>query len=435
MNRMQFVRWAAWSALVLNLPYVVTGQVLAPCDATRPCVMAIARGDLQAALDAAPPYSTLVADKRQELVVEKTIHVNKPVTITGLRARLREKLPKTPLIEIFSEGVTISDFVLTGNISTVAYEDRASLIVLRRGNFIVQNGEFLDSAKDGVMVTPLVGGGNIEHGVIRNIVGRNNARDLVSIAGLGEHGLFVRHVLVENVRCYDSRDRGAAEASDGSEFITFRDIYSESSVYGIDVQDHNREGQVNRNIVIDGLHVRHCISAVRTANHNFGHTGLLIRNLVGESFRGDRTWLPLHIRNTRNVQLENIRLQGSAKGPVVHFSDIWGLVVHDLSLGDLGNMPTAVHVENVDDALFDNVTLDNGEIHPDVGILFRISNGKHYRSLRVQNCLLETAGAWGLAIEKTGKTGSVDILELNSIIGKKRVDLEPRVDASSGGQF
>lgn len=435
MNRMQFVRWAEWSALLLSLPFVVPAQQLVPCEVTRPCVIAIAGGDLQAALDAAPPYSTLVADKRQELVVDRTIQVNKPVTITGLRARLREKLTKTPLLEVFAEGVTVSDFVLSGNISTVAYEDRASLLVLRKGNFIVQNGEFLDSAKDGVMVTPLVGGGSIEHGVIRNIVGRNNARDLVSIAGLGEHGLFVRHILVENVRCYDSRDRGAAEASDGSEFITFRDIYSESSVYGIDVQDHNREGQVNRNIVIDGLHVRHCISAIRTANHDFGHTGLFIRNLVGESFRVDRTWPPLHIRNTRNVQLENIRLHGSAKGPVVHLSDVWGLLVRDLSLGDLGSMPTAIHVENVDDALFDNVTLDSGEVQPEVGIQYRISNGKRYRSLRVRNCLLVNARTWGLSIEKAGKAGSLEILDLSSIIGKKRVDVEAGVDASGGGQF
>jgi hypothetical protein len=389
--------------------------------------MAIDTKDLQAAVDAAPPHSTLLADKRHEFVIDRTVRVTKPVTIVGLRARLREKLGRTPLMEVTAEGVVVRDFLLTGNISTVEYADRASLIVFRRGHFIVENGLFLDSAKDGVTVTPVPDGGHIEHGVIRNIVGRNNARDLVSIAGLGERGLFVRHVLVENVRCYDSPDRGAAEASDGSEFITFRDIYSESSFYGIDIQDHNRKGQVNRNIVIDGLHVRDCVTAVRTGNHDFGHTGLFIRNVQGERFRGKSPWRPIHIKNVENLQLENIRIQDNADGPLVYLSNSSGVVVRDLFLSNTGGVEVAVLVENVDNALLDNVSLDDAAHPPDVGVVFRISDDRRLRSLRVMNCLLGNARSWGLVAESSRSADNLDTLWVDAVVGRTRIDLKPRV--------
>jgi hypothetical protein len=426
MDRRQLVASAARWALACGIVRPAAAQPPGPCTAGRPCVIALENEDLQAALDAAPPYATLLADKRREQVVDKTIRVNRPVTITGLRARLREKTGRTHLLEVFSEGVTIRDFSLTGNLASVPFGERASLIVLRKGRFVIENGEFLDSAKDGVMVTPLENGTDIEHGVIRDIVGRNNARDLVSIAGLGEHGRFVRHILVQNVRCYGSRDRGIAEASDGSELITFRDVYAESSFYGIDVQDHNRRGQINRHIVIDGLQVRNCITAVRTANHDFGHSGLQIRNVVGEAFRPDRTWSPVHIRNTRDVRLENIRISGPGDRPAVRVWNVNGLVARDLDVRDTGPVEAAVHLENVDGSLLENVTLA-GSGQPDTAVRIRFSDGRAYHSLRVRNSLLGGARTAGLAVEKADKGGSLDTLVIEGIAGRVQVDMEPRI--------
>ena len=79
-------------------------------------------------------------------------------------------------------------------------------------------------------------------------------------------------------------DSGAVEASDGSEFITIRDVYAEGCRYGVDIQDHNRPGQINRHIIVDGLHVRNSYMAVRTRNHDFGHDGLTIRNVTGSDW-------------------------------------------------------------------------------------------------------------------------------------------------------
>src|SRR6185369_8540779 len=103
-----------------------------------------------------------------------------------------------------------------------------------------------NSSKDGVMIDgdgskdeDIVGGG------VRDIVGRGVVRDTVSISGSSGHGRKIRNVLVDNVRCYNSRLRGAVEVSDGTDNITVRKVYAEDAVYALDVQDHKEPGQSN----------------------------------------------------------------------------------------------------------------------------------------------------------------------------------------------
>lgn len=415
------------STLLILLTLLPAAGAPPVCPPNQPCVLQMRGDDLQSTLDALPPHSTLLANRQHEIVVGKTIRITKPVTITGLNARLREALPRIPLIEVFSPNVTFQNFHLTGNIATVKYEDRAALLVFRRGHFLVENGEFIDSAKDGITVTPLEGQGDIEHGVIRNIIGRNNARDTVSIAGLGEHGLFVRHILVENVRCYNSRDRGVAEASDGSESITFRDIYSESSFYGIDVQDHNRAGQTNRHIVIDNLRVRDCVTAIRTANHDFGHRGLQIRNVTGEAFRPDKAakWMPLDIRNTRDVHLENIRLTGIPAAAAMQFVNVEGLTARDLTFAQLNGAQAAIKAETTDAIFFDNVILD-AAVPPKTAIHIRLAAGKPHQSIRIHNSLLAAAPT-AIFIENESKAAKLKLLEIRNTTGTNRIEIEPQM--------
>ena len=180
------------------------------------------------------------------------------------------------------------------------------------------------------MITPTAVYGDIEHAVIRNLTATRTIRDVVSIGGAGNEGLVVRHLVVENIRSYGSLRRGPVEVSDGSEYLTIRDIYAESSFYGVDVQDHNNSGQVNRHIVIDGVHVKDCVLAIRTANSDFGHDGLTIRNVGGTDWRNDETverpagrdpvqvrWCPLHVTNTVNVLIENVRIHRCPSAPCV----------------------------------------------------------------------------------------------------------------------
>ena len=176
--------------------------------AERPKTIYVEGDDLQDAIDKAPPHSVLLADRGRQIEITATVRITKPVTLVGLNARLKPGLGKTPILEVLTEGFRIRDFLLEGNADSVEQKQRAPLIVIRRGRFVVENGETNNSAKDGVMITPVAEYGDIEHGVIRDLTSRGTIRDTVSIGGAGDLGLFVRHLVVSNVRAYDSELRG-----------------------------------------------------------------------------------------------------------------------------------------------------------------------------------------------------------------------------------
>ena len=90
--------------------------------------------DLQTVLDAAPPHSTIVANRNRQIVVTQTLLITKPVILVGLNARLKPGLTKTPILEVLAEGVRIRDFHLTGNGDGVVQKGRAPLLVVRRGH-------------------------------------------------------------------------------------------------------------------------------------------------------------------------------------------------------------------------------------------------------------------------------------------------------------
>ena len=381
--------------------------------ASRPRILYIDAAELQRAVDEAPPHSVLMADRGQQVEVSATIRIEKPLTLVGLNARLKPGLEKTPMIEVLSEGVAIRDFTLEGNVDSVPFKQRASLIVLRRGRFIIENGETNNSAKDGVMVTPTSEYGDIEHGVIRNVTGIGTARDVISIGGQGDKGLFIRHLVVENIRAYGSAERGAIEVSDGSEYVTVRDIYAESSHYAVDVQDHRRQGMINRHIIIDGVNVKDCEVAVRTANADFSHDGLTIRNVSGVGFRQDDRWSPLHVKNTRNVLIENVRIHYAAgvqdsKLPSVLVQNSDNVTIRNLTVVNAANDGAAVLVEDANNALLDNVVFEGDKARPRHGILYRVRANEQYRGLRIHNVLAQDVRSEGIVLENVSESGSLD---------------------------
>ena len=317
--------------------------------------------ELQHVIDEAAPYSTIVFDRNREIEVLDTITIDKPVTLVGLNARLKSGLEKTPILVVLAEGVRIRDFHLTGNADSVPQEGRAPLIEVRRGRFIIEDGETNNSSKDGIMITPLPDYGDIEHGVVRNITSRGTVRDTVSIGGVGELGLFVRHLVVENIRAFNSELRGPVEVSDGSEYITVRDIYAESCRYGVDIQDHGEEGQVNRHVIIDGLHVKKTYMAVRTANHDFGHDGLTIRNVTGTEWPADADE-PFRVRNTSNVLIENVRLHGCPVETCMRVRNSDNVTLRDISFVNGAHDSSGLQVEESNNVLIDNVTTLRSEI-------------------------------------------------------------------------
>ena len=389
-------------------------------------VVEIDAAELQAAVDRAAPFSLLLADRSRPVEVSETVRIDKPLTLVGLHMRLAPGLAKTPILEILSEHVRIRDFALIGNGDSVTQEDRAPLIVVRRGRFVIEDGQTDNSAKDGVMITPSSEFGDIEHGVIRNVTGRDTIRDIVSIGGRGHEGLYVRHLVVENIRSYGSRLRGPVEVSDGSEHITVRDIYAESSFYGVDVQDHSQEGMINRHILIDGVQVKDCVTAIRTANRDFGHDGLTIRNVSGQDFRADDRWRPVHVRNTTNVLIENVRISGGpASGPwlVVENSD--NVAIRNVTIADANQEGPAVVIEDADNALVDNVVF-TGRSRPGRAIEYRIRADERFGGLRIRNVVASGTKSAGIALSNLSKSGSLSSYAITDNMATVRADLEAK---------
>src|SRR5678815_5643823 len=251
-------------------------------DATANLQIVQGHDDLQKIIDAAAAHTVVRCDPNQQLVLSAPIVVRKPLTLTGLHARLQEKVGNTSLVVVEAKGVAVTDFEFFGNADSVPQNDRAPLLVIHAGDFRVERGVFLNSSKDGVMIDGdgMPEGEDLIGGVVRDVIGRGVRRDVVSISGSSGHGHKIRNVVVENVRCYESAFRGAVEVSDGTENITVRTVYAESAVYAIDVQDHHQPDQSNRNVVIEDVYATKCKHAIRTANTRRGHANLTVRDLT-----------------------------------------------------------------------------------------------------------------------------------------------------------
>src|SRR5688572_12955351 len=254
--------------------------------------------NLQQVIDAAAPNAVIVCDPNEQLVLSG-VTISKPLTLRGLRARLPKKLGNTPLLIVKARGVTVCDFDLTGNVDSVPQSERAPLIVIAAGDFRVENGRVTDSSKDGVMIDGGYlgpGAGDLIGGVVRDVVGRNISRDVVSISGSGGTGQLIRNVLVDNIRCHGSPRRGCVEVSDGVDNITVRKVFAEDCVYGVDIQDHRQPGQADRHVVVQDVYALRCKHAVRTDNKALGHAHVTLRDITA-----DKCIDPLRLSNIDNL--------------------------------------------------------------------------------------------------------------------------------------
>lgn len=337
--------------------------------------------DLQTVINEAPDHSILVCKSDQPITVNETIVIHKPVILIGLRARLADHLEDTEILSVEAEGVAIENFELKGNAKdpTVDLDQRASLIQVVADHFRIENGLVTDSSKHGIGIRAFES--DRKHGVVRNIIGRRISRDTVSLTGRGNNDSYVRNILVENISTYGPSLRGAVESSDGTSNITIRNIYAESCNYGIDVQDHSRRGQSNKNIYIDGVYVNDCTSAIITQNDpDFGHRYLTIRNVTGENWP-DKRWKDhkrIHIKNTSNVILENARVAGNTMGEDVCFSNCDDLTLNNLVIEHANHDEPAVLLRNCGNIHVDGLKLINATDKLQNVLHYQVSQGlKH----------------------------------------------------------
>lgn len=356
-----FAAAAAWSAEPASVSQPVPGP------AARAEII-LAGTNLQQTLDAAPTNSVVLCNPNEQLTWTMPLFIRKPLTVRGLNARLPEKQGKTSLVIIEAPGVTFTDFVLTGNGDSVPQEKRAPLVRIEAGNFHIERGELINSSKDGVLIEGgAVKEGDMVGGVVRDIVGRKVIRDTVSVGGGGSKGHLVRNILVENIRCYESEMRGCVEVSDGTDNITVRKVYAESSPYAVDVQDHNVEGQSNRNVLIEDVYAWKCKHVLRTSNHPWGHANLTIRDITARQCTD-----PLQISNTENVHVSNVRIiDHIGEGGPIEIRNCNGLTVRDVTIQNTSYEGPALLLEDCNQALVDGVVLRGGTAGLTSGICFR----------------------------------------------------------------
>ena len=372
--------------------------------ASGPSTMEVTQADLQAAIDWAPSNCIVRCDPNRTFTLATPVTIRKPLTLVGLRARLPEKLGSTPLIIVQAEGVSVTDFELTGNADSVPQSERAPLLVIHASAFRVERGQFLNSSKDGVMIDGDGSKGDIVGGVVRDVVGRGVRRDVVSISGSDGNGRLIRNVLVDNVRCYDSAHRGAVEVSDGTDNITVRKVYAESAVYAIDVQDHNKPGQSNRNVVVEDVYALHCKHALRTANTRKGHANLTVRDITARECA-----IPVQISHTENLHLSNVRVLDHESGkPPIHIEDCHGVTVRDVLVENAVVKGAAILLQNCGEAFVDGFTVRGQNNNVAEAVCFRITTKETFSGLRISNVSARGLTEAGIVLEAAGKqTGTL----------------------------
>jgi len=381
---------------------LLCAAALAATQSDDPTSTVIHVGDrnLREVIQAARPHSVIVCDRNRAVTFSTPVVIDKPLTLRGIHAKLPEGLGNTSLIVVQAAGVSITDFELHGNASSVKQDDRAPLLRIHAGSFAVERGLFVDSSKDGVMIEAadkdLVGG------VVRDIVGVGVIRDVVSISG-GNEGAKIRNVLVDNVRGYRSSKRGAVEVSDGTDNVTVRKVYAEDCIYAVDVQDHNRPHQDNRNVVVQDIYAVHCKHAIRTSNSPKGHINLTIRDVTAE-----RCELPIRISHTDNVVLDNVRVldHDSSESPIAVVS-CNGLSIRDVTILNSTSKRAALLVQDCNQTTVDGLILRGTTKTLTSGISYVATAGKPLAGLYIHNVAAPHVRQAGIVLSTERKGGTL----------------------------
>ncbi|MBD3378613.1 hypothetical protein GF406_26535 [candidate division KSB1 bacterium] len=350
----------------------------------------------------APPHSKLIFDRNTFVTLQSSLVIEKPLILTGIRARLADGITDQPLIKVIADDVTITDFHLYGNRGTLPRKGRHVLLEIRASGFYVENGRFINGSKDGMMIHTPSAGGNIVGGVIKNLIGRDNGVDVVSIDGGGK-GQSISNLLVENIRCYNSVEKGAVEVADGCENITVRTVYAENSLYAVDIQDHGKHGKINRNVVVDDVYALNCEHAVRTGLHPNGHENITLLNIVSE-----KCHRPLRLRNITNLKVHNVTvLDQEGDEHLIYIRECDEVSFRDITVRNATFAGPAMIVENVDRFMMDRFILDGDIDSITCGIAYQINREQPFSGLLIQNCLLPRSLHPGILLESTNKKSTL----------------------------
>ncbi len=359
--------------------------------------------NLQQIIDGAQPYSTIIFNPSHQLLISTPIVLHKPLTLKGLNARLPDELGDQSIIVVKSENVTITDFELTGNASTVPQSERAALITVYTGDFRIERGKLKNSSKDGIEVDSRDFPNPVDGGVIRNIVGKGCIRDVISLGGPAGNKTHIKNIFVENIRGYDSNLRGTVEVSDGAENITVRKIYAENCIYAIDVQDHNKS-EINKNILIDDVYAIRCQHAIRTANHENGHSFLSIENITAVACEKS-----LYVKNTNHVKIQNLNVldYNGEEEAAIHISNCDALTMNNIGFEKCASGKEALLIENCNNVTVDDIKITNS---PNFycGLVYRLTENNLFENLMISNISVLGGRNTGIILDKTNSSATLN---------------------------
>lgn len=385
--------------------------------------------DPQAAVDAASPGETVVADSATTHELAEPLAVTTPgVTLRGFSLALAPGA-NCNVVELRADGVRFADFRVDGRKTEQDDDYTDSGVVVRNAERVaVERGRVVDVDRHGVLVGPAdpanrsadkheaLDAHRAADVAVRDVTVADPRRDGVSVQGFNVSG-----VTVEGCRVTGSRDRGGVEVKDGASGVTVTNCRVADCVYGYAVQDHGHYG-------VDGVTfaanaAADCETLV-DAQTSLEHANVTVLGNRGRRVGGDG--------------------HGGEGGVFVH--RVAGLVVANNHLADVGAAGVRVvdcpdaqvtgnRVEGADgpgleleDApgavVGDNACLDGG----DDGVVYRATGGRVAGAQVTNNRCARNDGC-GLRVAESG--GEVDdyLLALN---GVRENEGEPLANGATG---
>jgi len=382
--------------------------------------------DLRKAIDLASPHSIIVCDRGRRLTLDSTLVISKPLTLKGLNAVLADGVGNTAILEIIADKVRLVDFKLKGNVKTIARHEKESLVKVYGSDFIIENGEVKEASRHGIRVYGGGKKGKITNGVLRNIIGHNITRDVISLEG-GGNEQPIDNVLVENIKAYNSPERGVVEVSDGATNVAIRNIYGDSCRYGVNIQEHDF-AQREQNIRIVGVNVKNCPIAVSSwGSYDQDNRNITIRDIIAEYYLPNPNREPISLSHIDNLTIDNVTIFGYDESPALLIQNCNEVTLRNVMIdGIRQNTYAACIIEDCNDVLVDGLTCLNKNNKLKYGLLYRIQSNRNFHNFRIENIVVTNVKSGGIGLKNNSDHGTLEyyIIKDNiasvvdSVIGK-----------------
>jgi hypothetical protein len=186
----------------------------------------------------------------------------------------------------------------------------------------VRDVVILESSRHGIVVT------SSSDATVEDIVGKDNATDTVSFEGA------VRSV-AQNIRGFRSESRGTLEFNDGCENCTARDIYGEDQWYAVDIQDHHRDGDHNKNLVIDGVVIKGCDFGVHSNTSEISEAHYNISILSVSTKDGvQNSGTLVHLKWCESLSVSGVHWVGQTDGKCIHIIDSEKISINSVTINN-----------------------------------------------------------------------------------------------------